>query len=384
MRHARVALAGAALVTALGGCTTWNPLVAMGIQSVPAHAPTPLGPISATVTPKAAWIAQVGKAGAYRFRPDTEGGRIHAASAEGIVVAVEEDSGKQFTRVDVKKKLAGGITVAESKSFVGTTEGEVIALDIAGKPVWTASVAGEVIAPVAIARKVVVVRTADGRIFGLSIDDGRRLWVYQRPTPSLLLRSEAGVLALGNDVLAGYPNGKLIALDANDGKLTWEVTVTQPRGATDLERIADVAGLPIVDGDKVCAAAFQGKVACFEIQSRNTIWSRDLSSALSLARDARHVYVVDDTGAVHALDKQTGASVWKQEKLQYRKLTSPTVIDGRVVVGDGYGFLHVLAPEDGSIIGRLTTDNSAILTVVPAAGGAVLQTAKGSLALVRF
>jgi outer membrane protein assembly factor BamB len=384
MRLARAALAGAVLATGLSGCTTWNPLVAMGIQSVPAHAPTPLGPISATVTPKAAWIAQVGKAGTYRFRPDVEGGRVYAASTEGIVLAVEEESGKQVSRAEVRKALSGGITVAEGKAFVGTIKGEVIALDLTGKPVWTASVAGEVIAPVAIARKVVVVRTADGRIFGLSIDDGRRLWVYQRPSPSLLLRSEAGVLALGGDVLAGYPNGKLVALDANDGKLTWEVTVTQPRGATDLERIADVAGLPFVDGDKVCAAAFQGKVACFEIQSRNALWSRDVSTALSLARDARHVYVVDDTGAVHALDKQTGASVWKQDKLQYRKLTAPSVIDGRVVVGDGFGFLHVLAPGDGSIVGRLTTDNSAILSVVPAAGGAVLQTAKGSVALVRF
>jgi outer membrane protein assembly factor BamB len=233
-------------------------------------------------------------------------------------------------------------------------------------------------------RKVVVVRTADGRIFGLSTADGKRQWVFQRPSPALLLRSEAGVLSAGTDIVAGYPNGKLLALDAEDGKLIWEVTVMQPRGTTELERIADVAGLPVLDGGNVCAGAYQGKVACFDIRTRNMLWSRDISSARNLARDARNLYVVDDNGSVHALDKTGGAVQWKQDKLLYRRLTSPVMIGGLVVVGDGQGFLHVLAPEDGALVGRLATDGTAIESLVPVAGGVLLQTAGGSLSLVRF
>lgn len=384
MTAMRLALAAGISALALSGCSTWNPLVAMGLQTVPAHKPTPLGPISATVVPKAAWIAQVGKAGTFRFRPDDDGGRIFAASAAGVVASFEEATGKQASRVETKKKLSGGVTASGGKVYVGTTKGEVLALDPAGKELWSASVAGEVIAPVALAGQVAVVRTSDGRIFGLSTEDGKRLWVYQRPSPSLLLRSEAGVLTEGSDVLAGYPNGKLVALDGTDGKLTWEVTVAQPRGATDLERIADVAGLPVIDGAKVCAAAFQGKVACFDIQSRSVLWSRDVSTALSLARDGRHIYIVDDSGAVHALDKESGASVWKQDGLMHRKVTPPVVVDGHVLVGDGFGFLHVLSPAEGTIVGRFATDNTAILSLVPAAGGVALQTAGGSVALVKM
>jgi outer membrane protein assembly factor BamB len=167
----------------------------------------------------------------------------------------------------------------------------------------------------------------DGRIFGLNADDGKRKWVFQRASPSLLLRSEAGVLTMGQDVVAGYPNGKLIALDIDDGKLTWETTVSLPRGATELERITDVAGLPLVDGQTVCAAAFQAKVGCFEIATRNVIWSRDLSTAKGLARDERQIYLVDDQSRVHALAKDSGASVWNQDKLKFRKLTAPLVFD---------------------------------------------------------
>jgi outer membrane protein assembly factor BamB len=160
--------------------------------------------------------------------------------------------------------------------------------------------------------------------------------------------------------------------------------VSTPRGATDLERITDVAGLPVVDGTNVCAAAFQGKVACFEIASRNQLWSRDLSTALALAADARYIYAVDDSGAVHALDKGSGASIWKQDGLQYRKLTAPVLVAGLVIVGDGFGYLHALSTNDGAIVGRLATDGSPVLAMVPATGGVVVQTAKGAVSLVRF
>ena len=385
----KVRLAAAAcvsLATTLSGCSSWNPLVTVGIMSEPANKPTPLGPVTGTVLPKAVWITQVGKASGFGFRPDIEGGRIYAASAEGPLTVVDAETGKVVTRADTQKKLSSGVEVGEGRIIVGTLKGEVLAFDVnTGKQVWATAVQGEVIAPASVSRKVVVVRTADGRIFGLSLEDGKRRWVFQRPMPSLLLRSEAGVKAIDTNVIAGFANGKMIALDLEDGSLTWEVTVAQPRGATDLERIADVAGLPLVDGNNVCAAAFQAKVACFEIQSRNQLWSRDLSTALALAGDVRYVYVVDDRGAVHALDKNTGASVWKQDKLLFRKLTAPMIVAGALVVGDGFGYVHVLSTEDGSLIGRLATDGSAILSLVPAGtGAAAVQTAKGAVALVRF
>ena len=382
----RIAIAaGLVFAAGLSGCGSWNPLVMVGIMSEPSNKPTPLGPITATVLPRTVWTTPVGKAGGFGFRPDLDAGRIYAASTEGPLTVLDAETGKVITRTDTQKKLASGVELGEGRMIVGTLKGEVVAFDAAtGKQAWATSVQGEVISPASVSRKVVVVRTADGRIFGLSLEDGKRRWVFQRPMPSLLLRSEAGVKAIDANVIAGFANGKMIALDIEDGSLTWEVTVAQPRGATDLERIADVAGLPLVDGTNVCAAAFQAKVACYEIQSRNQLWSRDLSTALALAGDARYIYVVDDKDNVHALDKNTGASVWKQDKLLYRKLTAPMVVAGTVVVGDGFGYLHVLSTEDGSLIGRLATDGSAVLAMVAAPGGAVVQTAKGAVALVRF
>jgi outer membrane protein assembly factor BamB len=383
MKAIRLALAAAALAAA-AGCSSWNPLVALGLQNAPANKPTPLAPITASVTPRAVWTVAAGKSQGYSFRPVVFERRIYAAAADGTVTLIDEDTGRVMTRIDTKKRLSGGLEAGDGKIIAGTLKGEVVALDASGKALWTTSVAGEVIAPAAVGRKVAVVRTSDGRIFGLSTDDGKRRWVFQRPTPALLLRSDAGVLAVGQDVVAGYPNGKLLALDIDDGKLTWEVTVTMPRGATELERIADVAGLPVIDGANICAGAFQGKVACFEIQSRNMVWSRDFSTSRALARDGKSLYVVDDTSTVHALDKITGASVWKQDKLLHRRLTAPVVVEAAVIVGDLQGYIHVLAPDTGALIGRLATDGTPVQALVPVPGGVIAQTAGGSVVMVRI
>jgi outer membrane protein assembly factor BamB len=100
--------------------------------------------------------------------------------------------------------------------------------------------------------------------------------------------------------------------------------------------------------------------------------------------DDKNLYVVDDVGAVHALDKKTGASVWSQDKLKFRKLTSPAMLDGKVVVGDLKGFIHVLSPETGALIGRLPLDGTAVISLAPAKGALIAQTAGGQLSAIRF
>jgi len=379
-----VGAAALALTLAISGCTSWNPLVAVGIMSEPANKPVAIAPIKASLSPRIGWSQSVGKAQGFVFRPALYERRVYAISADGQLSILDEDSGRSMLKVDEKKRFSGGVEAGDGKVIAGTLKGEVVAMDVNGKVVWTANVAGEVIAPAAVARKTVVIRTSDGRIFGFNLDDGKRKWVFQRASPSLLLRSDAGVLAVGQDVVTGYPNGKLLALDIDDGKLTWETTVALPHGATELERIADVAGLPVIDAGTVCAGAFQSKVSCFDIATRNQLWSRDLSTARALARDERNIYVVDDTSQVHALAKEGGASLWKQDKLRYRKLTSPLVFDRTIWVGDLEGYVHMLAPDTGEIIGRIRVDSSQIDALVPGNGGVIVQTANGTVAFIRL
>jgi len=374
-------LAAAACVLALGGCSA---IPTFGLFTDASKKPMPLAEIRASVTPKVVWTASVGRAGGFRFSPKVDGNRVFTAAADGTITILDAANGRQVARLDAGRKLSSGAAGSDELVIVGTIKGEVIALDLAGKQKWVANVGGEVLAPVVISGTTGVVRTGDGRIYALALADGKRKWVYQRPTPALLLRAETSVIVTSTNVVAGYPGGKLIALDLDDGKLTWEVTVSLPRGSTELERVADVAGLPVIDAGRICAAAFQGKVACFDIQGGNTLWTRDYSSATGLALDDKSAYLADDQDNVHALDRDTGASRWRQDKLLRRRLTAPVVVDGKVVVGDSLGYLHVLSRDDGALVGRLQVDGGAVNAMVRADGGLLVQTAGGTVSFIRF
>ena len=88
----------------------------------------------------------------------------------------------------------------------------------------------------------------------------------------------------------------------------------------------------------------------------------------------------EDTGSVVALDRNSGASVWKQDKLSYRNVSAPLATKDYVVVGDFEGQVHFLKFEDGSFAARLPTDGGGIATAPRQLGDKVLvQTRKGGL-----
>jgi len=153
-----------------------------------------------------------------------------------------------------------------------------------------------------------------------------------------------------------------------------------PKGATELDRIADVSSLPVIDGRMICAVAFQGRISCFDLGSGNLVWARDISSSAGLSIDSRYVYVADDQGAVHALDKATGSSIWKQDQLFLRQLTAPLAIGALVAVADVQGVVHLLSRDDGSFAARLNTDGSPVRAPLQKLGNELLlQTRAGGV-----
>jgi outer membrane protein assembly factor BamB len=241
-------------------------------------------------------------------------------------------------------------------------------------------VSSEVLAAPEIAGDLVVVRSADSRIFALDARDGRRRWVYQRQAPALAVRSPAGLVVRGGFVFAGFSGGKLVALSLANGGLRWEGTVSVPKGTTELERVTDVIGLPWIGEREACAVAFQGRVACFDLGNGSQLWARDMSSSSGLGVDARFVYVSEDRGAVSALERATGRSLWRQDRLANRNLSAPLPLGAEIAVADLQGFVHLLARDSGAFVGRVATDGSAVRSApVPVANGFLVQTSGGTL-----
>jgi outer membrane protein assembly factor BamB len=376
-----LAAAGVVAAVALSGCSTVGGYYDRWFGSRPASKPAALVAFKPTAQTRIAWQAKVGPAERTVFFPALVGSTVYAAGTNGQIAGIDVRSGKQIVRLNAGQRLSGGVAANGSLLLLGTAKGEVLAFETSGKQLWKNQLAGEVLAPPAVDGTLVVVRAGDGRIYGLDALNGKQRWVYQRSTPALSLRTYSGVVLERGAVFAGFPGGRLVALNAVTGAVGWDSVVAQPRGTTELERVADVMGLPVVDGDRVCAVAYQGRVACFDTQSGTTIWARDMSSVAGMDADHRGAYITDDKNAVIALDKSNGGSLWKQDKLFGRGLSTPLAFGRFVVVGDFEGYVHLLSREDGSFAGRIATDGSAIGATPLAIDGDtfLVQTRKGGL-----
>jgi outer membrane protein assembly factor BamB len=326
------------------------------------------------------WRANVGSAGVYLFAPAFYQDGVYAAGGRGKIVRLNAATGKTVWRVDTKVGLSGGVGVGENMVMVGTAKGAVLAYDLDGKPLWKSTVSSEVLSAPQAADGFVVVRSGDSRIFGLDAKDGSRRWEYQTITPPLTLRANPGVIIVAGFVIAGMPAGKLVVLNLANGGVVWETVVAVAKGDNELERITDIAGAPLVEQQKVCAVTFQGRAACYETERGGNLWARAASSVGGLAADDLSVYLSEDTGAVVALDKKTGASVWRQDSLSHRGLSTPLVFGNYVVVGDFEGQVHFLKIEDGSFAARIGTDGGGIAAALRRVDDKVLvQTRKGGV-----
>lgn len=365
-------LVGAMLATGCSTVDSLNPFSSSGTGPKMAE----LQPIQTTVEARVAWKESVSKSEGYVFTPAIVGDAVYAAGTKGDVVRLE--GGTVRWKANAGIPLSGGVGTDGRRVVVGSPKGDIIAFDANdGKELWRAKVTSEVLAAPTVGRNLVVVRSGDNRLFAFDVNDGKRAWVYQRQTPPLSLRTFAAPLIDNNYVFVGFPGGKLVAVTLNNGAVAWEGTVAQPKGTTELDRVADITAAPVLAGRMICAVAYQGRIACFDLNTGNLAWAREMSSSAGLAADNRYVYVTDDKGAVHALDLASGASIWKQDKLFLRQLSAPVARGRLVAVADLKGVLHFLSRDDGAFVARVTTDGTPVTAPLQLLDNKVLLQTRG-------
>lgn len=354
----------------LSGCGSWS-IFPSGRPKIPE-----LQPLAGGVALRVLWTAPF--PGEVGFQPALAGGNLVVATPEGRLAMLDARTGSLRWEINVGRRLAAGVGTDSRSIVVGSRDGSLVAFDIDGKQRWASAVGAEVVTVPAVGSGIVVVRGSDNRVSALDLASGARRWTFQRQSPSLVLRQTGGVTIGGAQVYVGLPGGRMIALATESGAQRWETAVSVPRGSNEIERIADLVGTPKVAGNDVCASAFQGRVACLDIGTGRTLWSRDISSANGVDIDDRHVVIADEKGHIHAFARN-GSSLWRQEKLAGRGLSAPLLASRRVLVVDTPGVAHLLNLDDGALLGRVDLGRPIASAPLRVDQIALLQTRGGAL-----
>lgn len=362
-------------VLAMAGCASLNPF-AGDSQNKPAI----LVDFKPSVSLKTAWMTKVGKSDGMQFVPAVIDDVVYAASANGAITSIDLQNGSVKWRIDTGTPLTAGVGTDGDTVAVGASNGVLLAFDENGKLKWKAKASSEILSAPAVGEGVVVVRSIDNHITAFDATSGVRRWTVQRSAPALILRAAPGILITNRTAYVALPGGRLSALSLDNGGPRWEIAVGDPRGTTELERIADVSGYPVITDNEICAVAFQGRIGCFDAATGAPRWVKNFSSDAGLGADQHSVFSVSENGHVVAFAKDGGNDKWRNEQLTGRSPSPPGLYDAYVAVGDYQGFVHLLARDSGEIAARMSTDGTRI-AVKPVAAGSklILQTQSGTV-----
>ena len=355
----------ALVLVLLSGCGTKDYVKGLLGGEDNSDPPTPLVEIETIAEIIELWSKDTGKGSTKQFlklTPSHIQGKIIVADARGNLAAFDATSGNTLWENDADLPITGGPGSSETLTLIGSAEGDVQAYaNESGEFLWATKVSSEVLAAPQEAYGIVVARTIDGKIFGLDANDGNRLWIYDRTVPALTLRGTSNPVITGDIVIAGFDGGRISAIELHTGKLIWETSVSLASGRSELERMVDIDSDPIIIGNDIYVATFQGRLASVTLENGRITWTRDISSYAGLTSDGNNIYITDDQSHVWALDRATGNSLWKQENLYARQATAPATIGDLVVVGDLEGYLHWMNKSNGQFVARTQISKNAIL-----------------------
>lgn len=389
MQLRKTLLVGLVASVLLAGCSSEQDTIVM----------SPLPEVTSQFTPETVWDKSVGDGvGKYysHLSPAWEGSSVYAADRNGLVKALDTDSGVEiwsvnlaektgFLSADIPAMLSGGLTVSGEHVYVGTERGTLIALNANdGEIAWTANAGGEVLSRPEVSDGLVLVHTGNGLLQAFDTASGEQRWSLNLDTPSLSVRGESAPAVAMGAAFVGGDNGRVSAVMLGQGQIIWQQRISQTTGTTEISRLNDVDMTPVVADGRVYAIAYNGNLVAMDMRSGQILWKRDFGSVNELVLDGESLYVVDQDDNVYGLRAADGVTMWSQDKLLHRNLSAPEIFNGYLVVGDGEGYLHWLDTSNGQFVAQNKLNSSGILSRPSIAGDKLMvQTRDGRLYLLR-
>lgn len=385
MQKYRIALKvlSASLLLATAGCSFLSSMNPFASKPSTRNAPAPLVEFKQTMNARTVWTASVGKAGNYAFSPMLVRNDLYTAAADGTITRLDATNGQSLWRINAGMPLTSGVGSDGQTIVVAGENGVVLAFDNQGKLRWKAQASSEILSTPAVGMDTVVIRSLDNRVVAYDAETGTRKWFAQRTSPPLTLRTSPGISIANGNAYIGLAGGRLLAVALSTGAPRWEVAVGDPRGTTELERIADISGAPYVAGRDVCAVSYQGRIACFDTVSGTPRWGKAFSSDVGVDVDGSAVYAANERGTVQAFARDTGTSIWQNDQLKNRRLSTPVSSSRTVAVGDYQGYIHFFSKDNGLLLARVNTDGSPIVGVpVRTDANLIFQTQSGTVVAI--
>lgn len=320
------------------------------------------------------------------------GSRVTAVSAAGATLWSKDLTPRRDNAGDAS---GGGVSVANGRVYVTTGFGELTALDAAtGREIWTQDLNAPGTSAPTIFGDLVYVVARNSAAWALDVATGRIAWQMSGTPTVANFGGGAGVAANAEIAIVPFPSGEVVAAFPQGGIRRWSTVISGDRLGRASAAINDIAGDPVISGDRVYVGNFGGQLAALDLFNGDRIWSASEGTLGPVWPAGNAVFLVNDLNELVRLDAATGTPVWRvglptQDQNGSRRQKpiaahyGPILAGGRLVVASSEGNMRFFDPSSGALIGTVPVSGGAASSPVVAGGTLYVISKEGQLLAFR-
>ena len=277
---------------------------------------------------------------------------IFLITEEGLFTKINQENGNTSIVKKVNVKVKAGIFSNDSNYFFFIDERNYLTkINIDGFLIWSVKISNSLNLKPIFYKNQLILKYVNNNIESFDVENGTSIWTYARQNPPLSINVQSPI-TIANDILyTGYPGGKVVIIEPESGSFLTELTLSRPRGVTEIDRTNDVAGRLAIIDDLLFAASYNGEISAFDRKSGSKFWSRKISSYHGIVSDKVNLIVPHENDSLFNFEINSGKTVWKNNDLTYRKISTPVIVGEYLLIIDYQGILHILDLNEGERVG---------------------------------
>ena len=353
------------MLFAISSCSSLSSLKFWDSGEVDLDEPKPLESISSSKVIKVNWSKSFsGENLLGNFVPAFSSDMIFFADISGSLKSINQNTGSTNWENNFNT-LSSGVASGFGILAVADDQGNLITINQDdGSIIWKVNLKAEVLAPVAIDAKLIIVKTGSGELLGLDKSNGQTLWSYRSKLPTLTIRGSSSPVINANEIYVTFDNGRLGVFELDSGFPLWDGAISFAKGASELENIIDSDSNPVLEGGLVYTTNYQGNLSIFDIAQRRAVWQSETSSFYSPLLLKGLMLTVESNSRLRSFSTKTLQESWTSDDYLNRELSNPINFSGYLVVGDYEGYIHLIDPLNGKTVGRKKVSKKPIKKIV--------------------
>ncbi len=333
--------------------------------------------------------------------PVVAGDVIFTLDARSTVTAVST-SGATLWSMNIAPRLdgandasGGGLATADGVVYVTTGFGALTALSAQdGSTLWMQDLDAPGASAPTVRGNLVYVVGRDSTAWALEADSGRIAWQISG-TPSVgNFGGGAGVAANSDIAVIPFPSGEVVGAFPIGGLRRWSTIVSGDRIGEAAANITDIAGDPVLVGDRAYVGNFSGRLVALNSFDGERIWTAEEGSISPVWPAGGSVFLINDLNQLTRLDAADGSAIWRTQlpefvetRLRQQRTVfahyGPVLAGGRLIVASSDGQIRSFDPTSGAETGAVAIPGGAASHPVVAGGTLYVVSKDGQLVAFR-